>query len=191
MNYTRQSDMIREVKAAGFILAGGLSRRMGRDKALLAFRGTTLLEHVAARAAAVVQPVTIVGPPERYLHFGYPVIADRHAGAGPLAGIEAALSSCSSGRALILACDMPDVPLHLLRSLVGEPGDCVIPRTGDGRLNPLCAVWSTTLLPAVQQALAEGRLKVLDCLKDVDVKEVSWPALENANTPEEWRKVTG
>ena len=178
--------MIREVKAAAFILAGGLSRRMGRDKALLAFRGSTLLENVAARAAEVAGPITIVGPPERYSHLGYPVIADRHPGAGPLAGIEAALLSSPSDRALILACDMPDVPLDLLRSLLEESGDCVIPRTGDGRLNPLCAVWSRTMLPAVQKALSEGRLKVLDCLKGADVKEIPWPVLENANTPDEW-----
>lgn len=183
--------MIREVKAAGFILAGGLSRRMGRDKALLAFRGSTLLEHVAARAAEVAGPITIVGPPERYSHLGYPVIADRHPGAGPLAGIEVALLSSSSDRALILACDMPDIPLDLLQSLLAESGDCVITRTGDGRLNPLCAVWSKALLPAIQEALASGQGKVLDCLKGADVKEIAWPVLENANTPDEWTKVAG
>jgi molybdenum cofactor guanylyltransferase len=183
--------MIREVKAAAFILAGGLSRRMGRDKALLAFRGSTLLEHVAARAGEVAGPVTIVGPPERYSHLGYPVIADRHPGSGPLAGIEAALLSSPSSRALILACDMPDVPLELLRSLLEKSGDCVLPRTSDGRLNPLCAVWSRTLLPAVQEALSEGRLKVLDCLKGAHVKEIAWPVLGNANTPDEWVEIAG
>jgi molybdopterin-guanine dinucleotide biosynthesis protein A len=191
MNYTPKSDMIREVKAAAFILAGGLSRRMERDKALLAFRGSTLLEHVAAQAAEVAEPITIVGPPERYSHLGYPVIADRHPGAGPLAGIEAALLSSPSERALILACDMPDIPVDLLRSLFEKSGDCVIPRTGDGRLNPLCAVWSRAMLPAVQGALSEGRLKVLDCLEGADVKEVAWPVLENANTPDEWVKFAG
>ena len=164
---------------------------MGRDKALLAFRGSTLLEQVAARAGEVAGPITIVGPPERYSHLGYPVIADRRPGDGPLAGIEAALLFSPSERALILACDMPDVPSELLRSLIDKSGDCVIPRTNDGRLNPLCAVWSKALLPAVQEALSNGRLKVVDCLKGADVQEVAWTTLENTNTPDEWAKVAG
>jgi len=60
----------------GFVLAGGASTRMGRDKALLPFAGRTLLEHVAARVAEAAGNVTVIGPPERYGHLGLVCAAD-------------------------------------------------------------------------------------------------------------------
>ena len=164
---------------------------MGRDKALLEFRGRTLLEHVAEQVAAATGSATIVGPPERYAHLGLPVVADGRPDAGPLAGIEAALLNSPLPRILVVACDMPDVPLQLLRTLMNQEGSCVMPRTEDGRIHPLCAVWSKTLLAAIQASLDAGNYKVLDCLQPTDVKEVSWGSLANANTPWEWQRVAG
>jgi molybdopterin-guanine dinucleotide biosynthesis protein A len=76
---------------AGFVLAGGRSSRMGRDKALLTIDGEALLTRVARQVAAVAGSVTVIGPPERYSHLSLEVVPDRTPGAGPLGGIDTAL----------------------------------------------------------------------------------------------------
>ena len=71
---------------AAYVLAGGRSSRMGRDKALLPVDGTTLIDHVASLARAVTNNVTIIAPPGRYRDLAYPVIADMREACGPLGG---------------------------------------------------------------------------------------------------------
>src|SRR5579862_3839386 len=106
--------------AAGFVLAGGRSRRMGRDKALLPYRGAPLIAHVAGTVEKVLDDsghVAIVGAPDRYRDLGYRVLADLFPGCGPLGGIVTALSLAESDWNLIVACDMPNLDPADLRKL--------------------------------------------------------------------------
>jgi molybdopterin-guanine dinucleotide biosynthesis protein A len=93
------------IARAGFVLVGGNSSRMGRDKARLPFHGTTLVEHVASTVADAAGSVTLVGAPERYASLGFPMLVDSRTGAGPLAGIHTALASSPAAWNLIVACD--------------------------------------------------------------------------------------
>src|SRR5205814_2477042 len=68
--------MIFVMKRAGFVLVGGKSSRMGRDKALLPFQGSTLLEHIALHVAAAAGSVTLIGEPDKYRRLGFPVLTD-------------------------------------------------------------------------------------------------------------------
>src|ERR1019366_6470085 len=92
---------------SGYVLAGGRSSRMGRDKARLPFRGCDLVSAVAAAVAAAVASVagnvTLVGHPE------LPSIPDRYPDGGPLGGILTALDHTAADWNLIVACDMPEV----------------------------------------------------------------------------------
>ena len=81
------------IETAGFVLAGGRSSRMGRDKSLLELDGEALVARAARRVEAAAGCVAIVGHVGRHGHFGWPVVADLRPGEGPLAGIEAALAS--------------------------------------------------------------------------------------------------
>src|SRR5271155_5483314 len=92
---------------SGFVLAGGRSSRMGRDKTLLPVKGGTLIQQVAWSVLHAAGDVTIVAPPERYAALGSPVIADRLPGCGPLGGGFSSLSTPHSDWNLIAACDMP------------------------------------------------------------------------------------
>jgi len=160
---------------------------MGRDKALLDYGGRPLALALAARIAEATGAATkLVGPPARYRHLGLPVIADLRPDSGPLAGIEAALTDSEFERNLILACDMPDLPVETIARLAAAEGDCVAAETADGRLHPLCAVWSKRLLPTVENALDRDRRRVLDALEHVKVVRLPVERLVNANTPEEW-----
>lgn len=164
---------------------------MGQDKAFLEYHGTSLIIHIARMVEKVAGSTTIIGPPERYSHLGWRVIVDRRTNSGPLAGIETGLLNSTMDRNLFVACDMPGLQPELLTQLLtARAAPCVIPKTPDGRLHPLCAVWDCSLLPRVQQVLDQGKLKVLSALEDIDLEEVEVPVLGNANTPEEWRTLT-
>src|SRR5271166_6204295 len=123
--------------AAGFVLAGGESRRMGRDKALLLYRGRPLIAHVAgtvekglgSQACCGSGPVAIVGHPDRYGDLGYRVLADIHANCGPLGGLVTALSASGADWNLAVACDMPNLTEadlgRLLHSAPASRGRCI------------------------------------------------------------------
>lgn len=177
------------MQTAGYVLAGGASRRMGRDKALLPFGHITLLESVASTVGEAAGQVTIVGSPEKYSALGLRVIPDLRPGCGPLAGIEAALADSGVPWIVIAACDMPFVSAEFFRRLLDarEPGvAAVIPFTPDGRSHPLAAVYHKTAQKEIAAALDSGVRKVVDALRVLKVKHFSVESLPNANTPEEW-----
>lgn len=170
------------------MLAGGASRRMGQDKALLEFRGIPLLAAIAGTIESTVGSAVVIGDPNRYGHLGWKVIPDRRQNCGPLAGIETALMESEAQRNLFVACDMPDVSVNLLKTLVNARlADCVLPQTSDGRIHPLCAIWDRKLLPAVRSSLDAGRLRVLEALQGADLEVIHIEELPNTNTPEEWQ----
>src|SRR5215831_2146120 len=93
----------------GYVLAGGASRRMGTPKALLPFRGRTLIEYVAGEVLTAAGNVTIVGRPELYAGLGFDAISDAQPGFGPLGGLLTALSSADAEWSLVVACDLPRI----------------------------------------------------------------------------------
>lgn len=180
--------------AAGFVLAGGLSRRMGADKALLATAGVTLLERAARVVAQAAGGVTIIGDPARYSSLGYPVIPDIRPGLGPLGGVVTGLAHCGRTWNLFLACDLPDVDADFLAWLLDLAAqaspvpDCVVPVSAFGP-EPLCAVYHLRSLPAMQHALDRNILKMKTMLDTLNAKLVEVPdsnKFRNINTPEDW-----
>jgi len=126
------------------ILAGGKSSRMGRDKARLEMDGRPMLARQIQLARETgAAKVFVSGHAERdYLEFGCPVLFDRLSDAGPLAGIERALTEISSSWLLVLAVDMPNLTPAILQQMAkrGAGTTGVIPRV-NGRIEPLAAIY--------------------------------------------------
>lgn len=116
--------------------------------------------HVADSVREAAGSATLVGAPERYGSLGLPAIPDLEQGAGPLAGLTAALAHAKARYALVVACDMPAVRpafLNLLFETAEATGaDAVIPLQPDGRRQPLCAVYSPSLAARFSRVLYEG-----------------------------------
>ena len=133
---------------------------MGRDKALMAYGESTLVEHVARLVDRVCVSVALVGCPERYRAIPLRTIPDVRPDQGPLGGILAALSTSGCEWNLIVACDMPSITMELLELLVGatreRAADSIVPVSPDGRLQPLCAVYHRRCLGAVNGLLGCG-----------------------------------
>jgi molybdenum cofactor guanylyltransferase len=177
---------------SGFVLAGGESSRMGRDKALLPYRGTTLLEYLARVVQQAAGSVALIGAPGRYSSLGYPVYRDKFPGCGPLGGVYTALSVSTTDWNLIVACDMPGISADVLRTLLrsaAESGKSCIVATGtNGEPEPLCAVYHRGCLPVLARAIEEKRFKMKDLIAELDsmATPVDASALANVNTPAEW-----
>jgi molybdopterin-guanine dinucleotide biosynthesis protein A len=166
---------------------------MGRDKALLLFRGGALAERVARAVELAAGSATLVGHPLRYRHLGFPAIPDAYPGEGPLGGILTALRGASAEWNLVAACDMPGLSAEFLRRLLHAAersgGDALLPAGPSGRPEPLCAVYHRRLLPALETAFARGARKATATLQELGAAVL--PILEaepfqNVNTPEEW-----
>jgi molybdenum cofactor guanylyltransferase len=177
---------------AGFVLTGGRSSRMGRDKALLPIDGSVLVERTAEVVRAAAGSVTLIGAPGRYSHLGLPVLPDLVPDGGPLCGLHTALKITRADWNLVVACDMPGLTVAFLGDLLAAAQQlgcaCLGPQTDSG-LHPLCAVYHRRSADAVEFAIQHKSLKMHDLLKSLGA--VSWPVadaslLENVNTPLEW-----
>ena len=179
------------MRTAGFVLVGGQSSRMGRDKALLPWNSAPLVEDVIAKVQAAAGSIKLIGDPSRYRHLGYDCVPDRRWSLGPLAGIEAALSSHRGELNLIAACDMPGLQLAWLRLLLERAAQsdalCTLLLDSNGAMHPLCAVYRSDCLPVVQNALDQRQLKLMDLVAGLNAQTVTVPTpVWNVNTPEEW-----
>jgi len=161
------------VPPVAFAVAGGQSRRMGRDKALLPWGGTDLLGHALARLGAVCPDVRILaGARPRYEERGRPVLTDAAEGAGAMGGLLAGLEA-ATGPALLLAVDLPFVPAGLLARLLvlAEEADLAVP-VSPGGPEPLCAVYGPACRAPVRRCVEAGRLKMTAFWPDVRVRRV-------------------
>lgn len=180
-----------------FVLAGGQSTRMGREKATLELGGRTLLERALRLASAVAAEAVIVGSRGEYERYGRR-IEDVHPGHGPLGGIHAALWASPTEFNLILAVDTPFLEerfLHYLVEQARESGAVVtVPRTADG-FHPLAAVYRRSFRETAERALREGRNKIDALFPEVETRILEAAELErfafapaifeNLNTPED------
>ena len=174
----------------GFILAGGRSTRMGRDKALLPFQGKPLVEHaVALVQAAGLEPCIVGNRPDlaRYA----PVIEDSYLHCGPLGGMEAALAAADRELSVFIPVDLPLLPAVFLRYLVERAaitGAAATVPTLAGQPEPLCAVYSQRLLEGFRAGLESQTYKVMRVIQQsVDQAEIDIFSVEAvAATRSDW-----
>ncbi|MBV8880559.1 MAG: molybdenum cofactor guanylyltransferase [Planctomycetaceae bacterium] len=180
------------------ILAGGASRRMGRNKALLPFRGKPLLRHQLDLLTPLFPEILLsANDPAPYSPFGLRIVPDLFAERCSLSGIHALLKAATAPRVFVVACDLPFLNPDLIRKLLELPGDVdvVVPKSDEG-LEPLHAIYARTCLPSIERCAAAGEWKITRFYEGLRVyvlpvapgdwrREGRSPFL-NANTPDEW-----
>ena len=199
----------------GVIMAGGRNTRFGEHKALALVGGERILERVRAALARVTPDVVLVAnEPAAYADSGLEQRPDVRPGAGALGGILTAVQwardrACPG--ALVVECDMPFVPAALLAELVARAGvpdtgrnrapatslpDIVAAESGGRRgLEPLCAYYATSCLPAIERTLDRGERRVIAFFDELRVERIPLEQVRrfgepevlflNVNTPEE------
>ena len=190
----------RFLSVTGFVLAGGASRRMGRDKTQLRLGGQTLAARQVRLLEAVCRSAAVIGPAGSLRGLDVPVIPDELPGHGPLGGIYTGLRHARTELNLFLGCDMPFMEarfLHYLcaRALAARP-DVAIPETPHHGLQPLSAVYTRRALAAVRASLASGDNQVSGVYSRVRCLVLPWREIArgrfaprlftNLNTPQDF-----
>ncbi len=181
------------------VIAGGKSRRFGRDKTQLEVGGATLLERCCVLGLAEGLPVAVIGRerpevwPAELSGVGFH--PDARTGMGPLGGIATALQIADRRAVIVLAADMPAfdrAALTWLRALDDAPVTVRARIPGhQGLMEPLCALYRPTLLEAMHARMERGELAVHGISEEPGVEIVPAPEwlrqrLVNINTPEDW-----
>jgi molybdopterin-guanine dinucleotide biosynthesis protein A len=195
-----------------FVLIGGKSSRMGRDKALIKLDGITLAERAANTISTALSPKQIyfvTASKDQFtaqdLPANIPVIFDQYKDRGAYGGLHAALSKAQSEWIFVLACDLPFVSAELLKimaGLISENFDAVVPLQEDGRAQPLCAFYrSEACLNIVENILqTDEKLPPLRAVfEEVKTRFVQFGEVRNLpggekfflnmNTPEDLKQV--
>ena len=151
------------------ILAGGESKRMATNKALVLFRGKPLIQYPLDLACSLSGEVIISANNHDFDEFEFPVVKDRFPARIPLCGVHAGLHASRTDWNLVLTCDMPNVTRELIERLWAALTDqlrIVIP-FHDGYFEPLCGFYHRELIPLIESNIAAGRHSMLDLLKQV------------------------
>ena len=207
----------RTLPVTGIILAGGKSRRMGQNKALLPLGEDSLIAHVIRRMRRVTDELLLItNAPAEYTHLGLPMHSDIIPDAGALGGIYTGLTYASHDVVVCVACDSPFLQPKLLSYLISILGeyDAVMPYTesrnrGIEVTNPshstdqmtlqtLCAVYAKRCLPVIEQMLNEPDLRVHALRERANILTLApeiWKTYDakgysffNINTPEDFEK---
>jgi molybdopterin-guanine dinucleotide biosynthesis protein A len=154
---------------SGFVLAGGRSRRMGTNKALLPLGGRRLVDRAIDLLAPHVEDLFVVGPPEAFPFLHVPVFPDEVRQAGPLGGILTGLRHARFENSLVLGVDLPFLTAEVLDRVlatVSSEADVTIPRYHDTQ-ETLCGVYSRRCITPIEGMLMAGHKAVLELLKRV------------------------
>lgn len=179
----------------GLVLAGGKSRRMGRDKALLQREGQSQLSYVASLLEGVAGRVFVSARPDQMddpERSRYATIVDRYTDIGPIAGILSAMDEHPDVDWLVIACDLPNLDAETLEYLVEHRGESE-PFTAyrssyNGLPEPLCAIYTAGSDLLLRRFVDDGIYCPRKMLINSDTLLLDQPnsaALDNVNTPDD------
>ena len=185
-------------KIHGLILAGGYSKRMGQDKALLEFHGMPQIEYVHQLLKKFCPKVFLSKRIDQETYKDFDSINDKveFHNHGPLGGILSAMKEYPEDDWLIVACDLPFITEETIQNLVDQRNpECLATAyisTSDGLPEPLCSIWEGHGYGSILNLYKEGihcPRKILIKNKVQLIKQLNPHWLDNVNTPEEYALV--
>ncbi len=196
ITFTRGRFLLRR-DATLVLLAGGGSRRMGASKSLLEYRGMPLIVYIYNQLAPLFKEVIVSVSTEETIPAELAqakVVVDRIPGRGPISGIAAGLGGGALDKVFLNALGIPAIHPGLIARMLDHAQSCdvVVPRTREGYIEPLHAVYRRTLLPEVLKLIESGEKRIRQlygsvktCYEDLGVNQ----ELTNINTPEEYKEI--
>lgn len=204
-----------DTSLGGLILAGGMSRRMGTDKAALLLGGQSFIERIVQRLTGQLNPLLVIGRAEQLdtlgtllrgnsLFTAVELLSDRYPDRGPLEALATGLEYLAArgvGVTAVTTCDAPNVQpelFHWLIQRMGANDEIVMPTDGKHRYG-LTAVYRTPCAVKVRELLEQGVRRVIDLplylpttsvsLEDCRSVDPRLQSFRNANTPQEYESL--
>lgn len=186
--------MIKDCTA--IILAGGDSRRMGRDKAMMPFADKALIQSVITIMQGLF-PATILSVREHRQEIDLPQVCDMQTNGGPLTGLVSTLGRIATPWAFVVACDMPFVSPELVEQLATYRAQqqAVVPVV-HGYLQPMVAFYSISCIPVMRATLSLGDKSLSGAIRNLDVSYVDEVQMQKSDaelrsfidldTPQDW-----
>lgn len=179
-----------------FVLAGGESSRMGKDKGLLPLKGKPMITYVLRVLEEMALPIRIIANKPGYEAFGHKVLKDIIPGQGPMGGLYTAMQHSTADHVLLVACDMPLIQTEALCLLLSSAEENKITvASNSGQVNPLFALYPRGIADELKESLDRGDLKMTDfILKTRHIlvtsigEKLPW-ALQNINNKKELQEV--
>lgn len=183
------------IKKTLAILAGGKGSRMNyQNKALLNYKSKTFIENLIEAGKNFEEIIIISNDKEPYKKYNLKVIEDIYKDKGPLGGIHSALIHSKFDKVFCIACDMPLLKSETLNKIgkLNFMEDILVPKS-NGRIQPLCAIYSKNIIDEVEKNLKENNNKLQYLIKNnshkiIDI-EISEDNFINVNTTEEYKKL--
>jgi len=182
------------------VLAGGLSRRMGTNKAMIAIDGETIISRSVRVLKGAFNEVNIIAnEPLLYEGLDVRVYSDIIQGAGSLGGVYTALFYSRYDHVFVTACDMPLLDMEIVQRVAGsiDGYDAAVPFIGK-RLHPMHAIYSKRCLKTVEAMIKEGNLRITELFDRIKTRTLTeeWfkdmdagRSVENVNTKEELERL--
>lgn len=181
----------------GLVLAGGQSRRMGRDKALLKRGDQSQLAFAVSVVSECVDKVFVSARSDQKddeERARFPQIVDRYQDIGPVAGILTALEDYPEADWVVVACDLPNISAETISRLLqyrdGEQPFTAYESSHDGLPEPLCAIYHSGCTNIVRAFVDEG----INCPRKILIRSDTMllqqgdpTSLDNVNTPDDLR----
>lgn len=185
----------------GVILAGGLSKRYGQNKAFLEVGGIRLIDRITKEMQNIFKRVILVANEKKcFEYLGIPIIEDLIKGLGPIGGIYTGLMSISDQAGFFVACDMPFINRQLVNYMVDIKDNhaAVVPSIAN-EVEPLHAIYSQSCLKPIRNLIDSKRYQVrlfydqisVRYVKEDEIMKFASPskAFLNINTPDEFAKI--
>jgi molybdopterin-guanine dinucleotide biosynthesis protein A len=162
-------------KVTGFVLAGGLSSRMGKDKSLMLFRGKPLVMYAIGALAPLCERIIISSNVFNYSFTGCEVWPDELSIQAPINGLYTCLKRSETEWNFVVNCDMPFADTHLFSYLLEQAfdADAVIPVHGKGWVEPLCGLYNRSTLDVLESRMKAEQYSILMLLKAIRCKYIS------------------
>ena len=179
------------------MLAGGKNTRMGGlDKSMLPIRGVPMIRHIVNQLELHFGEILIgADDSEKYGFLGHRMIKDELKGMGPLMAIYSCLLSSDNDLNFITACDIPDINIDFISSMLelSEGADIVMPLSGSYDYEPLHALYRKSVIPAAGNLLKENKLKISGLFSMVETKFIPFDGrgwYHNLNYRDDYNKYT-
>ena len=163
-----------EEKYTGIVLTGGKNSRMGREKGLIPWKGMTLAEHAIKIISPFCTKIIISANNNNYDSLGYTVLSDQYPDCGPMGGILTCLKQSQTDQNLVIPSDMPFVRPEIYSHLMQQEGkyDIIVPIDHKSWLQPLCAIFHRSIIPAMEEQVSLGILGFTPLIRKVSSRKV-------------------